>query len=192
MNPKQKNAIWILCGFFAVTIIVGAMFIRFAGDRVAGGLSPLKSNLRGIFQTRSVDRGPTTPALAAFTSLLDAFQSGGIKEFTQRKGDLRSEVAKILKSDLENKERDRAENIALYLFPDLLGKHDFEREVAMDFWEPLEKQIEKSPNSKESRNHFEELKNNVWNYENPDRESPAVSEYASEVIRIYDALSQVE
>ncbi len=191
-KAKHRGALWVLVTFFIVSCIGGVFVVRFAGDRGDPAVSPLYGNLKGYFQSQTSDRSQSAPALAAFSSLHEEFKMGGMAQFEEKKLELRSEVASLLKSRDDSKEKDRAENIALYLFPDLLQRDDFERDVAMDQWLPLEKSIEKNPKSERSRQEFEELKNNVWNYENPDRQSPVVSDYAEQIIRIYDVLSQVE
>lgn len=191
MNRKRHNSTLILGIFFIVLLLGGTVIFYFAGDKSNSGL-PLANNLKGYFQTHRSDAYLSEGSFGSFNSLHQDFVQGGMERFHEKKNGLRQEVGKALESPDDTPERDRAQNIALYLFPDLLAKDDFERDVAMEQWVPQQKTIEEHPRSPESRRSFEELKNNVWNYENPDRQIPTISNYAESVIRIYDTLSRVE
>ena len=190
MNKKQ-NAPFILGIFFVVTLVAAGSLYYFAGEARGPGMSMI-GNLKGYFETHRADHAGSTPALASFSTLQEDYATGGIKKFKEKKNALRSEVESELKKESDSPDRDKAENIAVYMFPDLLDSEDFEKEVAMEQWFSQEKNIEKDPKSPESRKDFEELRNNVWNYENPDRGQPTVSDYASQVIKIYDALTRSE
>lgn len=191
MKPRRHNSVLILIVFFILCTIGGLAMVYFAGERNTARLT-LRTNLKGYFQTHRANRDIPTSTLASFSTLYEDFEEGGLQKFQERKHDLKREVGKTLASEGDTAEKDRAENIALYLFPDLLSNDDFERDVALEQWYPQQKAIEETPGTTESRRTFEELKNNVWNYENPDRQVPVVSDYAEEVIRIYDVLSRVE
>lgn len=191
MNKKNQNAPVILGIFFVVTLVSAGVIYYFAGDNQGPGISMI-GNLRGYFATHRADHGSPSPALASFSSLDDDYKKGGLEKFQAKKEELRSEVESVLKKDDDSPDHDKAENIAVYMFPDLLDKEDFERDVAMENWYSQENKIEQDPKSPESRREFEDLKNNVWNYENPDRGQPTVSDYAAQVIRIYDAMTRGE
>ena len=186
-NPNQ-NAPKILGMFFVVTLVAGVAIYYFAEE--VRGPRVLYGNLKGYFTEHRVERRQPV-ALASFGTLQDDISQGGVAQFQKKKEDLRGEVAENLR-EVDSPDRDKAENIAVYLFPDLLEKDDFEKDVALDQWAPHEKKIESNPHSPESRQVFEEMKNNVWNYENPDRETPVVSDYATQVLKIYEALSRSE
>lgn len=113
----------------------------------------------------------------------------GLLRFQTDKGILRSMVSRALNEKKAEAEENLAQNIAVYLFPELLSDEDFEKMVALDQWKPMQEAIEKSPKSPESRIWFEEMRANIWNYESPDRENPRISDYAKEVLRLYDELS---
>lgn len=191
MNRKHHNSTLILGIFFLVSLLAGTFIFYFAGEKSNSGLT-LVNNLKGYFHTHRSNAILSEGSLASFNLLHQDFVQGGMEQFHKKKNGLRQEVGKALESSDDTPERDRAQNIALYLFPDLLAKDDFERDVAMEQWYPQQKTIEEHPQSPESRRSFEELKNNVWNYENPDRQIPTISDYAESVIRIYDTLSMVE
>lgn len=190
-NQKHRGALWVLAVFFVLSITGGLTLVYFAGKNSTSQVT-LYNNLKGYFQTHRVQKGEPQTILASFASLEEIFRTNGIKVYIQKKGELRVDIGRALDTEKDTRERDRAENIALYLFPDLLPENDFERDVAMQQWYPHQKYIENNPRTVGSRKQFEELKNNVWNYENPDRQTPEVSEYADKVIRIYDELSRSE
>ena len=55
---------------------------------------------------------------------------------------------------------------------------------------PLEESIERAPRTPESRLWFEELRADIWNYENPERSAPRITPYAQQAIRIFDVMTQ--
>ena len=142
-----------------------------------------------IFTLRPPDSSSTARLYSSFISLRPTLTQEGIFKFQNDKGALRKIVNKALKEGASEAEQNTAQNIAVYLFPELLPDSDFEKGVATEDWKPLEEAIEKNPKSPESRLWFEEMRANIWNYESPDRETPRVSDYAKEVLRLYDELS---
>lgn len=124
-----------------------------------------------------------------FFKLFTIFQQEGYQRFTEEKRTLKAQVERTLKSPPSEEEEQLASNIALYLFPDALPDTNFEKQVAMEQWAPLEAAIEKAPRTKESRLWFDEMRANIWNYENPKLGYSTISPYAKEVLRIYNELS---
>lgn len=123
------------------------------------------------------------------STLLTSLSTGGYSQFHSDKKLLRSKIATILSSPQNDTEETYATNIALYLFPDLLPDSNFEKIVAVEQWAPLESAIEKKPRSQEARLLFDEMKSNIWNYENPKMDRSGLSLYASETLKIYHELS---
>ncbi len=79
--------------------------------------------------------------------------------------------------------------LAVYLFPDLLADSDFEKVLALELWYPHQQAIERAPKGSQSRRIFEQMRANIWNYENPDRRHPKLSRIATEVIRLFDRIT---
>ncbi len=125
----------------------------------------------------------------SYSTLLTSLSTGGYSQFHSDKKLLRSKIATMLSSPQNETEETYATNIALYLFPDLLPDSNFEKIVAVEQWAPLESAIEKKPRSQEARLLFDEMKSNIWNYENPKMDRSGLSLYASETLKIYHELS---
>ncbi len=123
------------------------------------------------------------------STLLTSLSTGGYSQFHSDKKILRAKIATMLSSPQNETEETYATNIALYLFPDLLPDSNFEKIVAVEQWAPLESAIEKKPRSQEARLLFDEMKSNIWNYENPKMDRSGLSLYASETLKIYHELS---
>lgn len=123
-------------------------------------------------------------------TLFTALRTGDIAKFQKAHLDLQQGVRTGLKAPPTSPQFLAAFNVAVYFFPEALPKDSFEREVALDEWRPLQKQIEAAPHTKESREQFEEMKANIWNYENPNREEPELSDAASTVLQAYDLLTR--
>ena len=125
-----------------------------------------------------------------FSQLHEVYETGGLEEFKKKKSALHKRVHEILNDGTSSPEAVEAENIAVFLFPDALKEENLEQSEALNLWLPQQKLIEAAPHSIESRIHFEHLRANIWNYENPDKNRPTISKPARQVIRIYDALSK--
>lgn len=124
-----------------------------------------------------------------FNSLASIYELGGIKQFQIKKSKLRRDVSRTLRANKAKRAQLIATNISLYLFPDLLPDENFEKQVALEQWLPLQQVIEKHPGAHQSRLKFEEMKSNIWNYENPDKAAPKISNTASTILHIYDVMS---
>jgi len=125
-----------------------------------------------------------------FNELHRAFTNGGIEQFNREKRALRGQVEHALNNRARNAQAARdAEQIAVYLFPEVLPKDNFEKLAAMELWIPLQRNIEKAPRSAASRSWFEELRATIWNYESADRSAPTISVPAQQVLRIYGGLA---
>ena len=136
------------------------------------------------------DGGPITPdKQQAFFGLTDAYRKGGIDRYLEEKTKLRKEIAAALNHPRDESEADYAANVAVYLFPDILPDSDWEKKVAMEEWAPLETAIEKAPRTPDARIWYEEMRADIWNYENPRLEQDHVSPAATEVLRIYGDMS---
>lgn len=128
-------------------------------------------------------------ASKVFYSLHETAKGASIDKFLEDKRSLQGHVKANLKKSPTSQEASFALNVAVYLFPELLPGSNFEKQIAIEQWGNFQKKIEEKPKSPESRIWFEELRANIWNYENTDRQTPRLSAYAKEAIRIYDALS---
>jgi len=124
-----------------------------------------------------------------FTTLHEVFKKDGIDEFLSAKKGLKRGIARALRKKTTSHAYISAQNVAVFLFPELLSNDNFEKDVALTAWTPIQKKIENAPETHASRLAFEEMRAYIWNYESPDRSSPTISPHARQVIRIYDALS---
>lgn len=125
-----------------------------------------------------------------FANLPTSLATGGLPFFHERKSKLRRDVKRTLQSNKSQRAQLVANSISLYLFPDLLSDKNFEKNVAVDHWGPLQEAIEGQPGSYRSRLWFEEMKTQIWNFENPDKENPELSTTAGTVLKIYDLMSR--
>ncbi len=123
-------------------------------------------------------------SLSSFWNLKTVLWQNGKKAYFAEKSSLK----KAVKYSLENKKIE-ARNVALYLFPELLDDDDFEKFEAENLWLEHQKFIEKNPHTKLSRKKFKEMEANIWNFENPSKDEPQLSEFANEVVRIFNILS---
>lgn len=130
-----------------------------------------------------------TKTMDAFAQLDLVLRREGLARFKQEKFALKHLVKRTLKEAKTQEEQEQAQTIAVYLFPEVLSNDDYEKEVAQAFWEPLQQAIEHEPGTAKSRLMFNELRANIWNYENADRVNPQLSNSAKQVIRIYETLS---
>lgn len=128
-------------------------------------------------------------AATNFFSLRDVYRQEGLQRYLEEKKVLKAQIQKALKNPSGDEEEVFASNVAVYLFPEVLPEWNFEKSVAMEQWATLQEAIEKAPRTQESRLWFEEMRANIWNYENPDRKVPNISHFAKETLRIYDDLS---
>jgi len=126
-------------------------------------------------------------SLESFSNLHQVYREQGIQGFLRQKDALRRLAKEALQlgddSDAE------VENMAVYLFPDVLPEPNLERDSALALWTPHQSAIESAPGTPESRRFFEEMRANIWNYESPSRNNPQLSPPARQVIRIYEVLS---
>lgn len=129
------------------------------------------------------------PLEQSYSTLRLSVQQGGLIQFQSDKKELKQQILKILQSPQTEEEEINASNIALYLFPELLPDDHLEKRTALDYWAPLEAAIEKKPRTAEARMLFEELKSNIWNYENPKVNNVGLSMHAIETLNIYHELS---
>lgn len=159
-------------------------------NRFLGGFLVITLSLFSLLVYFGMNRTPRKiPSMENFYTLDTSFLKGGISLYREEKKELKRNVSLLLSLSEENEVTRAAVNVAVYLFPDLLPKDHFEREVALENWFPLEHAIESHPKTDESRRSFEDLKAMIWNYENPSRTLPQLSDGAKQVIKIYDTLS---
>jgi hypothetical protein len=121
--------------------------------------------------------------------LAQAYRKSGIDQFFTVKRVLQKRVSFNLKNDDDSKAQMAAMNIAVYMFPELLHETHLEKKYAEDNFKPLQEKIEALPGTREAQDNFEELRNLVWNYENPKQNEQGLSEYANEMLKVYGALS---
>jgi len=124
-----------------------------------------------------------------YQALLSSVRRGGYSQFINDKKELRKQIEKVLSSPENEEQETLASNIALYLFPDLLPDSNFEKSSALGLWAPLQAEIEKRPKSSEARMLYEQMKSNIWNYENPKVSSMGLSKEAIDTLQIYHELS---
>jgi hypothetical protein len=125
----------------------------------------------------------------ALESLSNSVSGLGIAQFQRSRDELKTQISKILADPKNEEEQSRASSIALYLFPEILPESNFEKDVALELWAPLEQQIEAKPKSPEARMFFEEMKSTLWNYENPKMTDAGLSVNAMRTLNIYHELS---
>jgi len=143
-----------------------------------------------IFIFSKVNNNKREIALSnSYSTLLKSVSQGGYSQFQADKNDLKQQVITVLNQPKNEEEEAFAAGIALYLFPEVLPDSNFEKETAMEFWAPLEKEIEQRPRTPEARMKFEEMKSNIWSYENPKITSAGLSLQAEETLKIYHELS---
>jgi len=128
-------------------------------------------------------------SIASFHELQDVYRKEGLDRFMEEKEKLRASVSEELSNPKDSDSQNHAANIALYLFPTELPSGDFERQVGEEDWAPLQKEIEQVPGTERSRELFEEMRANIWNYESPSRVSPQLTAQAQQVLKIYKTLS---
>jgi hypothetical protein len=150
---------------------------------VAGGF------LFALYRSRMVHQGEEGE-LSALDTLPQIYRAEGLESFLAKKRALRASVSKQIGRANENADASlKATRIAVYLFPEVLSSNDFEKTTAQETFAPLEAAIEREPKSPKSRELFEELRADIWNYESIRRDVPYVSDDAAKVIRIYDVLT---
>lgn len=125
----------------------------------------------------------------SYATLKYSVKQGGFSQFQRDKNELKQHLLNILTAPKNDEEEIKASNIALYLFPDILPDTNLEKQAALEYWAPIEAAIERKPRSAESRMLFEELKSNIWNYENPKVTNLGLSVHAQETLNIYFELS---
>jgi hypothetical protein len=135
------------------------------------------------------DRLEIDTAFRTFNGLRALSHHEDIKKYLAGKESLRTQLKKSMGTNLSEDEEQFAKNMALYLFPDILPDDEFEKMVALEQWAPLEEAIERKPHTPESRLLFEEMRANIWNFENPGLDSGRISVFAKEVLKIYSDLS---
>lgn len=144
-----------------------------------------------FFMGKTTAPGASENALALqkqFNALARTYRQEGMLTFLQAKARLKLQVADALKEKDETTS-ELAENLAVFLFPDLLGDDDFEKSVAVENWAKVQAAIESTPRSRQSRARYQELQAAIWQYENPDAKDPALSPVASEVLKLYQAIA---
>ena len=137
----------------------------------------------------SIHRTPFETSLVTFSSLRTVFREQGIGEFLEEKARLKKSLSSSLREPQDSEQKLNAEHLAVFMFPDLLPSEHFERDFSISEWAPLQMSIERLPGSEESQEHFEALRASIWNYESPDKRVPRISKTASDVIRLYEAIS---
>ncbi len=137
----------------------------------------------------SENPGSLSASLGDFFNLQDVYAEYGIDRFLEEKNNLKAKVMQSLKEPANPQAKKASESIAVYLFPEVLPEHHFEKEAAMLLWAPRFKAIEKKPKTKQARELYEEAKAEIWNYENPSRKNPKLSDQAKQTLKIYKELS---
>lgn len=129
-------------------------------------------------------------AMKSVSTLLPALQNNGVEGYLVAKARLREQVRSNLEYAEEDTRRLQAEQVAVYLFPELLPESDFEKSDALANFSPRIDEIEQRPNTEAASNAFADLRAEIWNYENPSREEPRVSEVGNEILKLFAELSR--
>ena len=151
-------------------------------------LGIVTTGLSSLFLFFSPNR--STQDFGGLDRLAEATLTNDLSVFQEKKSDLRKKVRAALKHSPSSQDYQAATNIAAYLFPSELPQGDFEGETASTQWLPLQQGIEAAPHTAESREKFDELQAEVWNYENPNRQNPELTETATTMLHIYDVMSK--
>lgn len=167
---KQKRARLLFAIFFFFATILSGTLLFFA-----------------VRQRKIIDT--EFPRLARLDQV---YVREGLHGFLTEKELLKRQVIYTLRYADSPEGAHAATNVALYLFPETLPGDDFEREEAEALWVPLQKKIESDPLHPQSRTYFEQMRAQIWNYENPSRQAPQLSKYAKQVIHIYDVMSSTK
>lgn len=136
----------------------------------------------------SVNRKSHDSPMLILLQMSHTYQSRGIEGFLEEKRKLKKAIHTTL-ADRDTEMQKAAVNIAVYLFPELLPSKQLERGVASDFWIPHQQLIEQSPGTRQSREAFERMRANIWNYENPSRTTSELSAQAQQILSIYETLT---
>jgi len=128
-------------------------------------------------------------SVESLSELAQAYRKDGITQFLSEKRVLQKRVSFNLTNDDNPKAQMAAMNIAVYMFPELLHESHLEKQYAEEHFKPLQEKIELDPGTRGAQDNFEELRNLVWNYENPKQNEQGLSEYANEMLKVYGALS---
>ncbi len=166
-KPRVDASHRLLYGFLFLVLTTTVVLIYFANHRPPAAESAMKG----------------------FQDLQDVYKKEGLDRFLEEKEKLRANVTHEMLNSRDPEIQNAATNIAVYLFPSELPSEDFERQIGMDDWAPLQNEIENSPGTERSREAFEEMRANIWNYESPSRTAPQLTAQAQQVIRIYKTLS---
>ena len=164
--------------------------MRFSPNRsIALFLTISLSSLFFIYQLKPTTIFRDAAINDSYQMPMRSLNSGGHVKFQQDKQILKTHISSILKSPKNEDEENHALNIALYLFPEILPDTNFEKEQAIELWASFESAIEKRPRTPEARMLFEEMKSNIWNYENPRVSNVGLSFHAQETLKLYHELS---
>ena len=143
-----------------------------------------------VYYRQSATTASNQGSIKDFTRLDEIFETEGMAKFISSKQALREQLRSRLRATDENDEAMmQANQIAVYLFPEILPETDFEKTAALELWAPYQNAIEAAPKTLDSRQKFEEMRANIWNYENPSKKVPVLSPVAMQVIKIYDVMS---
>jgi hypothetical protein len=154
------------------------------------GILAALSALIGLVGYFAVQRpSPVPPSVRELVQLRDTYVERGIDAYVEEKEALRLRTRERLQS-ADTSTRLGARNVAAYLFPDLLSDGDFERELGIDTWLPLQHAMENAPPGDPTRRQaFEDFRNMLWVFENGNRSRPELTRTTRAVIELFDAVS---
>jgi len=130
-------------------------------------------------------------SLTPLSSLYSAIESQNKASFYEMKSKLRDEVSSILSRNSSDPQYDSAESIAIYMFPELLPESSYEKELAMELFSPLLKELESSKNQSSLEQVYATLESRIYGFESATRQMDGVSETAHYVLKIYKALPKI-
>lgn len=154
------------------------------------GILAALSALMGLVGYVAVQRpSPVPETVRELVQLRDTYLERGMDAYLEEKEMIRRRTRERLESS-DVTTRNGARNVAAFLFPDLLSDGDFERELAIDTWLPLQRAMENAPLGDPTRRQaFEDFKNMLWVFENGNRARPELTRTTRAVVDLFDAVS---
>jgi hypothetical protein len=156
---------------------------------ITGVIITLITNKTGVHinSTRFWDSQITVSQMQ-FLKLKETLVEKGPLEFFKQKGLLKIQLQNIL----ENIPEEKSEGIysmVLYLYPELLSDNDLEKTAAITLFKDVQTDIETEVSRMKKYKRMNDLRANIWNYENPSRENAKITQTAQNVLDLYEVLA---
>lgn len=172
-QPLQAFYLIFSLSFLVITGVLATLIIN------KGGLN--------LSSSRFWDAQITTSQMN-FLKLKETLIEKGPLEFFRQKGQLKIQLQKILENVPEEK-AESINSIVLYLYPELMSDNDLEKTVAISLFKNVQTDIETEVSRVQKYKRMNDLRANIWNYENPSREEPKITQTAQNVIDLYEVLA---